>query len=119
MMELTGTAHLVERPVGRVSGGEARKIALARALAQEPELLLLDEPTSNLDPRAVRELGELVVDTYRRFNLTVAMVTHQLDHLPPVANRIAMVKGGRIAYSGDRTALEDKNLLAGLFADAA
>jgi ABC-type cobalamin/Fe3+-siderophores transport system ATPase subunit len=119
MMELTRTSHLAARPVGQLSGGEARKIALARALVQEPEILLLDEPTSNLDPRAVRELGELVVEVFHRFNLTVVMVTHQLDHLPPVANRIVMVKNGRITYSGDRSALADARLIADLFADAA
>jgi ABC-type Mn2+/Zn2+ transport system ATPase subunit len=119
MMRLTGTTHLTERPVGRVSGGEARKIALARALVQEPEILLLDEPTSNLDPRAVRELSELVVDAYRRFSLTVVMVTHQLDHLPPVANRIIMVRNAHVTFTGDRTALGDARLLAELFADAA
>jgi len=119
MMELTRTAHLAERPVGRVSGGEARKIALARALVQEPELLLLDEPTSNLDPRAVSEFGELVVDAFQRFKLTVVMVTHQLDHLPPLANRIVMVKNGRVTHAGDRAALDDKRLLDELFADAA
>jgi ABC-type cobalamin/Fe3+-siderophores transport system ATPase subunit len=119
MMELTRTSHLATRPVGHLSGGEARKIALARALVQEPEILLLDEPTSNLDPRAVRELGELVVEVFHRFNLTVVMVTHQLDHLPPVANRIVMVKNGRITYSGDRSALADARLIADLFADAA
>jgi ABC-type cobalamin/Fe3+-siderophores transport system ATPase subunit len=119
MMRLTGTTHLTERPVGRVSGGEARKIALARALVQEPEILLLDEPTSNLDPRAVRELSELVVDAYRRFSLTVVMVTHQLDHLPPIANRIIMVRNAHVTFTGDRTALGDARLLAELFADAA
>jgi len=119
MMELTRTSHLAARPVGQLSGGEARKVALARALVQEPEILLLDEPTSNLDPRAVRELSELVVGAYRRFNLTVVMVTHHLDHLPPVANRIIMVKNGRVTYSGDRAALADARLIADLFADAA
>ncbi len=118
MMELTGTAHLARRPVGQLSGGEARKITLARALVQEPEILLLDEPTSNLDPRAVRELGGLVVDAFRRFGLTVVMVTHQLDHLPPVANRIIMVRNGRVTFCGDRSALADEGLIAGLF-DAA
>ncbi len=119
MMELTRTSHLTDRPVGRISGGEARKISLARALVQEPEILLLDEPTSNLDPRAVRELGKLVVDAYRRFNLTVVMVTHQLDQLPAVAGQIVMVKDGRITRSGGRAALDDERLVAELFADAA
>jgi len=119
MMELTRTSHLAARPVGQLSGGEARKVALARALVQEPEILLLDEPTSNLDPRAVRELGDLVVAAFHRFKLTVLMVTHQLDHLPPVANRIIMVKNGRVTYSGDRAALADARLIADLFADAA
>jgi ABC-type Mn2+/Zn2+ transport system ATPase subunit len=119
MMELTRTSHLAARPIGRLSGGEARKLALARALVQEPEILLLDEPTSNLDPRAVRELSELVLDAYHRFKLTVVMVTHQLDHLPPLANRIIMVKNARVTYSGDRAALADARLLADLFADAA
>jgi ABC-type cobalamin/Fe3+-siderophores transport system ATPase subunit len=119
MMELTRTSHLAARPVGQVSGGEARKVALARALVQEPDLLLLDEPTSNLDPRAVRELGELVVDAYRRFNLTVVMVTHQLDHLPEATNRVVMLKAGRVLHAGDRSALADARLIQELFSDAA
>ncbi|MBM3330741.1 ATP-binding cassette domain-containing protein [candidate division WOR-3 bacterium] len=118
-MALTGAQHLASRPVGQLSGGEARKIALTRALAQEPEILLLDEPTSNLDPRAVNELSELVVNAYRRFDLTVVMVTHHLDHLPPVANHIIMVKDARVTFTGDRTALGDARRLAELFADAA
>lgn len=119
MMDLTRTSHLSDRPVGRLSGGEARKIALARALVQEPELLLLDEPTSNLDPRAVREFDELVADAYRRFCLTVVMVTHLLDHLPQIAGRIVMVRNGRVTHSCDRAALNDERLVAQLFTDAA
>ena len=118
MMELTRTFHLAARPVGQLSGGEARKVALARALVQEPEILLLDEPTSNLDPRAVRELGDLVVDAFHRFKLTVLMVTHQLHHLPPVANRIIMVRNGRVTYCGDRSVLDQTSVMSELF-DAA
>ncbi len=117
MMELTGIAHLAGRPVGQLSGGEARRLALARALAQEPELLLLDEPTANLDPRAVRELGELVVQAWRRFGLTVVMVTHHIAHLPPVTNRILVVKDGRIARAGGPEMLAGPDLAAGRYSD--
>jgi ABC-type cobalamin/Fe3+-siderophores transport system ATPase subunit len=96
MMALTGIGHLAERPVGRISGGEARKISLARALTQQPELLLLDEPTVNLDPPSVGDIIALIGDVYRRFDLTVAMVTHQLDHLPPVCNRVIRMEAGRL-----------------------
>ncbi len=115
MMELTRTSHLAARPVGQLSGGEARKVALARALVQEPEILLLDEPTSNLDPRAVQEVRDLVVDVFNRFKLTILMVTHQLDHLPPAADRIIMVKAGRVIFCGDRSVLGDTNLVGELF----
>jgi ABC-type cobalamin/Fe3+-siderophores transport system ATPase subunit len=116
---MAGIAHLRDRPVGRVSGGEARKVSLCRALCQEPEILLLDEPTANLDPRAVADLGRLVLDAYRRFNLTVVMVTHRLDHLPAATGRVIMVRSARIIHQGDRTALGDARLLGELFADAA
>ncbi|MBM3316005.1 ABC transporter ATP-binding protein, partial [candidate division WOR-3 bacterium] len=102
LLQLTGTAHLKDRPVGRVSGGEARKLALARALVQEPELLLLDEPTANLDTRAVREILDLITGVYRRLGLTVAMVTHQLDHLPGACNRVVLMKQTRVLFAGPR-----------------
>ncbi|MEO0073218.1 MAG: metal ABC transporter ATP-binding protein [candidate division WOR-3 bacterium] len=102
MLRLTGTFHLRNRPAGQVSGGEARKLAIARALVQEPEILLLDEPTSNLDPAAARDITSLIVEAYRRFHLTVVMVSHQPEHLPEPCNRIAMMKNTRIAFVGPR-----------------
>lgn len=102
MMELTGTRHLATRPIGQVSGGEARRLSIARALVQEPELLLLDEPTASLDRRAVGEIVTIVADSYRRFGPTVVMVTHQLDHLPDVCNRVVMMKATQILFAGAR-----------------
>jgi ABC-type cobalamin/Fe3+-siderophores transport system ATPase subunit len=101
-MELTRILQLRDRPVGRVSGGEARKVSLARALAQEPQILLLDEPTTNLDPNAVKELLELISDAHRRFNLTTVMVTHVLEHLPEICSKIVMMKQGQVVFSGPR-----------------
>lgn len=102
MLQLTGTLHLRNRPVGCVSGGEARKLAIARALVQEPKILLLDEPTSNLDPAAVRDITNLIVEIYRRFYLTVAMVSHQPEYLPEPCTRVVMIKNTRIVFVGSR-----------------
>ncbi len=102
MMELTRINHLRTRPVGQISGGEMQKVALARALAQEPEILLLDEPTANLDPRAVEEVTGLVTEAFHRFKLTVVMVTHQVDLLPEACNRVIMMKDARILFSGPK-----------------
>ncbi|MEO0086149.1 MAG: ABC transporter ATP-binding protein [candidate division WOR-3 bacterium] len=102
VMGLVGVSVLAHRPVGRLSGGEKQKVALARALVQEPEILLLDEPTSNLDPPSARELLDLISDVYRRFSLTIVLVTHLLEHLPTACNRIVMMKSGRIVFAGSR-----------------
>jgi ABC-type cobalamin/Fe3+-siderophores transport system ATPase subunit len=118
MMELTGIKHLSDRPVGQISGGERQKVALARALAQEPDVLLLDEPTTNLDPLAVDGMKRLVVQAYREFELTVVTVTHQLEHLPEVCNKVVMMKHGRIVASGTREETLVPQKLERLFSDA-
>lgn len=115
MLELTGTLHLADRPVGQVSGGEARKLAIARALVQQPEILLLDEPTSHLDPAAVSDITGLIVDVYRRFDLTVAMVSHQPEELPETCNRVVMMKNTRIVFVGTREQALSPNRLSLLY----
>ncbi len=115
-LDLTGTEPLADRPVGHLSGGEARKISLARALAQEPEILLLDEPFSNLDPRAAQELEALVMGLHDRLGLTTILVTHRVDRLPPAVARVILLRDARVVFDGDRrTALASKRI-AGLFA---
>jgi len=116
-MDLTRISHLADRPVGQVSGGEAQKIALARALAQEPEILLLDEPTASLDRTAVAEMTELIVRAWRELKLTVVLVTHQLDRLPDLCNRIVMVRAGRVLFSGTREQALRPELIEQLYAD--
>ncbi len=99
-LQETGTLHLAERPVGALSGGEKQKVLLARCLAQEPSLLLLDEPAANLDVASRRTLLELVAAARKKRDLTVVFVTHLLSDLPPSPDRVALLRDGRLFYVG-------------------
>lgn len=102
LLNLFRISHLRHRPVGQISGGEMQKVALARALLPEPKILLLDEPTANLDPPSVQEISNLLTAIYQRFNLTILMVTHLLEHLPLICPRLIMMKDARIVFDGPR-----------------
>ena len=83
-----------------LSGGMIKRAALARALALDPEILFLDEPTSGLDPIGAGEFDELIATLQRTLGLTVFMVTHDLDSLYTVCDRIAALGDGRIIAQG-------------------
>ncbi|MEA3253557.1 MAG: ATP-binding cassette domain-containing protein, partial [Chloroflexota bacterium] len=70
MLDLVGIAHLSQRPIGHLSGGEYQRAAIARAIVQEPEIFLLDEPTASVDERAQRELLNLIQLIHRKFGMT-------------------------------------------------
>jgi len=79
-----------------LSGGMKKRAALARALALDPEILFLDEPTAGLDPIAAGEFDQLILDLQRSLKLTVVMVTHDLDSLAAITDRIAVLLDKRI-----------------------
>jgi phospholipid/cholesterol/gamma-HCH transport system ATP-binding protein len=83
-----------------LSGGMVKRAALARALALDPEVLLLDEPTSGLDPIAAGDFDELIRTLRQTLGLTVFMVTHDLDTLHSVCDRVAALYGGKIVALG-------------------
>jgi phospholipid/cholesterol/gamma-HCH transport system ATP-binding protein len=83
-----------------LSGGMIKRAALARALALDPEILFLDEPTSGLDPIGAGEFDDLIATLQRTLGLTVFMVTHDLDSLHTVCDRIAALGDGKIIASG-------------------
>jgi len=95
-----GLTALAGRGFGEISGGEQRKAIIARAMAQQPELLLLDEPTANLDlgwrERIVRVVGELLRET----KLTAVLVCHELEILPPGCGRVVVLDAGRLLADG-------------------
>lgn len=83
-----------------LSGGMVKRVALARALALEPELLFLDEPTAGLDPDRSESFVRLIEGLRRELNLTVVMVTHDLDTLVALSSRIAVLFDGRLVITG-------------------
>jgi phospholipid/cholesterol/gamma-HCH transport system ATP-binding protein len=84
----------------QLSGGMTKRVALARALALDPEIVFLDEPTSGLDPIAAGEFDALIQTLQKTLGLTVFMVTHDLDSLSTVCDRIAALADGKIAVAG-------------------
>jgi putative spermidine/putrescine transport system ATP-binding protein len=96
MLEMVGlTHHLRSRPA-QISGGEQQRVALARALVQEPAVLLLDEPLSNLDAKLRVRVREDIRDIQQRLGITTVVVTHDQDEALSIGDRVAVMNGGRI-----------------------
>jgi ABC-type Mn2+/Zn2+ transport system ATPase subunit len=111
MLEMVGMAHLARRPIGHLSGGEQQRVAIARCLAQEPEIFLLDEPTASLDWRAKIDILELVKTIHDLRHLTTLFVTHDLSSLPLAYDRVVLMKEGLIWGEGSpEQLLTDDNL---------
>jgi len=96
LTDALGIAALVDRPVSGYSGGERRRLELARALVSSPSVLFLDEPTVGLDPRIRQELLEIVGRLGERAELTILLTTHYLDEAERLADRVAVMHEGRI-----------------------
>ncbi|MFN8624613.1 MAG: heme ABC transporter ATP-binding protein [Candidatus Binatia bacterium] len=98
-MQRTGTLHLAHRSIHELSGGERQRVILARALAQEPQLLLLDEPGAFLDIRHAVELYDLLRDLQAE-GMTIATVLHDLNLAALYCDRLALLKDGRLVRRG-------------------
>jgi phospholipid/cholesterol/gamma-HCH transport system ATP-binding protein len=92
--------EVADRYPSELSGGMIKRVALARALALDPELVFLDEPTSGLDPIGAGDFDELVRTLQRTLGLTVFMVTHDLDSLHTACDRIAVLGDGKVIAAG-------------------
>ena len=99
-MEQTGIATLAERRLGELSGGEQQRVLLARALAQDAPLLLLDEPTTHLDLKHQSGLLNVLRKLAQEKNLAVLMILHDLNLAGLYADKIAVLVGGRICRMG-------------------
>ncbi|MES2153773.1 MAG: ABC transporter ATP-binding protein [bacterium] len=105
-LEDVGVAHLKDRLIGSLSGGQRQRVLLAKALAGDPELLLLDEPTTGVDPKARDDFHHLLADLNQRRGITVLLVSHDTDFLAHVAHRVLVVDRG-IHFDGDPRARPD------------
>ncbi|HLE44588.1 MAG TPA: ABC transporter ATP-binding protein [Methylomirabilota bacterium] len=110
-MALTGVLDLREEPLDALSGGERQRAVLARALAQEPRLLLLDEPTSHLDLRHQREIVGLLRRLNRDRGTTIVLVSHDLNLAGEVADRLMLLSCGRVARLGAPSEVLDEPTL--------
>jgi cobalamin transport system ATP-binding protein len=100
VMDRLEIAGLAERPLRTLSGGEQQRAVLARALAQQPRVLLLDEPTAALDLGHAQQVLDLVDDLRRQDGLTVLSTLHDLTLAGQYADRLALLSGGRVAAEG-------------------
>ncbi len=100
-LEMVGlNADMRAKYPAELSGGMVKRVALARALALDPDIVFLDEPTSGLDPIGAAEFDELIRTLQRTLGLSVFMVTHDLDSLHAVCDRIAVLSEGRVIAAG-------------------
>lgn len=115
LMEMMRVAHLADRPLGQLSGGERQKVSLARAILQQPDILLMDEPTVNLDIAVQKEVLNLINEIHQQENLTVLFVTHDFTMLPAVMRRAVLLSHGKIVFDGDIDTALSGQMLSSLF----
>jgi len=96
LAQTLGLTELLDRPVASYSGGERRRLEIARALVSQPEVLFLDEPTVGLDPRIRHELLEVIGRLRDRTQITILLTTHYLDEAERLCDRIAIIHAGQI-----------------------
>jgi iron complex transport system ATP-binding protein len=99
-MEWTKVLPLSERPIDELSGGERKRVFIARALAQEPEVILLDEPTTNLDIHHQIDFLDLILTLNRERGLTIVMASHDMNMASEFCDRLILLERGRIYKTG-------------------
>lgn len=100
LLELVGLEDKKHRKPAQLSGGQKQRVAIARALALEPKILLCDEATSALDPKTTKDILQLLLKINKELGLTIIMVTHQMEVIKEVCEKVALLDGGEIKAEG-------------------
>ena len=114
ILAATDCEHLVDRLIGGLSGGEFRRVLLAQALIPTPELLLLDEPASNVDEYGVRQFEEMLVRLKHDHGHSILMVGHDLQMIMRIADRVTAINR-TVTFDGRPDDLQDPAKVAALF----
>ncbi len=99
-LETVGMAEFKEKPPHFLSLGQKKRVALAGVLAMQPEVIIMDEPTSNLDPKATSEILHLLLQLNKEKDITMLLATHDVDMVPLFANKIYILNKGKLVFEG-------------------
>ncbi len=112
---LTGTAHLAQRGLNTLSGGERQRVSIASALTQGSRIMLLDEPTTFLDPRHESDVLNIIKKVNHNFGITVVSVTHDINHAALHSDRIVSLKNGTVMFDGQAGDIMDNRVLEKIY----
>lgn len=99
-LAFVGLHSMADRDVFSLSGGEKQRLAIASILAMQPELMVLDEPTANIDPQGGYEVTQVIKDLRDRLGMSLVVVEHEISNLAPLADRLVVMNEGQIAFEG-------------------
>lgn len=99
-LKLVGMEDFLNKSPHNLSGGEKKRIAIASVLAMKPRIMVLDEPTSSLDPKGAENLIELLKDINEKYNITIIYSTHDVDIVPELSNKVFLLNSGKLSLSG-------------------
>lgn len=101
LLDLVGLADKRNQYPAQLSGGQKQRVGIARALASQPKVLLCDEATSALDPQTTQSILSLLKDINRQFNLTIVLITHEMNVIKEICDRVAVIENGKIIEQGN------------------
>ncbi|HEO8070826.1 TPA: methionine ABC transporter ATP-binding protein [Streptococcus agalactiae] len=100
LLELVGLSDRAQNYPSQLSGGQKQRVAIARALANDPKILISDESTSALDPKTTKQILALLQDLNKKLGLTIVLITHEMQIVKDIANRVAVMQNGKLIEEG-------------------